>query len=115
MPDYKETQVTGKSWRRCYRVVMENPLGGNPAVNYAQEDVVQLDGGEHIRRDAGLLTATLQRGTAGKTFPLVDVVTDEVIGEMTEAAYFAAARSHLLFTARAAEQAATPATDAPNA
>lgn len=115
MPDYQETQVTGKSWRRCYRVVAENPLGGTPAINYAQEDVVQLEGGEHIRRDAGLLVASLKPGTAGRTFPLLNPATGEQVGTMTEAELFASLHSHFLFTARAAEQAATPAMEAPDA
>lgn len=115
MPDYKETKIAGKTWRRCHRVLCENPLGGTPAINYAQQDVVQLDGGEHITRDAGLLIATLKPSTAGKTFPLLNPATGEQVGTMTEAELFAALHSHFLFTARAAEQAATPATEAPDA
>ncbi len=103
MPDYQETQVAGKSWRRCYRVLAENPLGGTPAINYAQQDVVQLDGGEHIARDAGLLVAALKPGTAGKTFPLLNPATGEVVGSMSEAQLFAALHSHFLFTARQQE------------
>ena len=115
MPDYKESDVAGKSWRRCYRVLAENPLGGTPAINYAQQDVVQIGDGEHITRDAGLLIATLTPGTAGKTFPLLNPATGETVGTMTEAQLFAALHSHFLFTARAAEQAAAPTTEAPHA
>lgn len=115
MPDYKETTVTGRTWRRCHRVVAENPLGGTPAITYAMQDVVQLEDGQRITRDAGLLTAMLKPGTAGRTFPELNPATGEQVGTMTEAQLFAALHSHSLFTAREAEQAATPATDAPNA
>lgn len=101
MPDYLESNIVGKSWRRCHRAVCENPLGGKPAVNYAQQDVVQLDGGDHVTRDAPLLVATLEPGTQGKTFPLLDPGTGEQVGEMTEGTLFAALHSHFLYVARA--------------
>lgn len=103
MPDYQETNGAGKSWRRCYRVLAENPLGGPPSINYAQQDVVQLEGGEHATRDAGLLVAALKLGTAGKSFPLLNPATGEQVGTMTEAQLFAALHSHFLFVARAEE------------
>ncbi len=103
MPDYQEAQVTGKSWRRCHRLVAENPLGGTPAITYAQQDVIQLGGDEHITRDAGLLVASLKSGTAGQTFPVLNPATGETVGTMTEAQLFAALHSHFLFAARQQE------------
>lgn len=101
MTDYKEATVAGKTWRRCHRVLCENPLGGQPAVNYAMQDVMQLGDGEHITRDAGLFIATLEPGTQGKTYPLLDPATGETVGEMTEGQLFAALHSHFLYVARA--------------
>ncbi len=110
MADYKETTIAGKTWRRCHRVLCDNPLGGQPAINYAMQDVAQLGEGQHITRDAGLLIATLEPGTQGQTYPLLDPATGAQVGEMTEGQLFAALHSHFLFTARArdAQEESTP-------
>jgi len=37
MPDYKEQMIEGKAWQRACRIVIENPLGEIPQVNFVEE------------------------------------------------------------------------------
>lgn len=39
------TLVSGESYRRCFQVVIDNPLTGNPALTFAQETVIGTEGG----------------------------------------------------------------------
>lgn len=43
-----ETPVSGESYRRCFQVVIDNPLIGNPAVTFAQETIIGTDGGSAL-------------------------------------------------------------------
>ena len=45
MADYKEQTIAGKSWQRCVRVVIENPYGGTPSINFVEEKALNIDGG----------------------------------------------------------------------
>lgn len=44
MPNYRETQVTRSIYRRCARVIADNPLGSPKTVSYREEDVVIENG-----------------------------------------------------------------------
>lgn len=44
MADYKESNVSGTSWQRAVRVVVENPYGGIPSINFVEEKAINLDG-----------------------------------------------------------------------
>ena len=44
MADYKESTVSGTSWQRAVRVVVENPYGGTPSINFVEERAVNLGG-----------------------------------------------------------------------
>lgn len=57
MPDYKETQITGKSWQRAVRVVIENPLGGTPSILFVEEEVINTGSGTITRPVANLSAA----------------------------------------------------------
>lgn len=41
-PNYKESNVTGTQWQRATRIVIENPFGGIPTVNFIEEKATQL-------------------------------------------------------------------------
>lgn len=45
MSDYKESTVAGTSWQRCVRVVIENPYGAGPSINFVEEKAVNLGDG----------------------------------------------------------------------
>jgi hypothetical protein len=44
MADYKEQIATGKSWQRCHRLVIENPMGSIGKVIMYEERVIDLEG-----------------------------------------------------------------------
>ena len=43
MPDYKETDVTGKTWQRAVRVQIDNPYGALPSLMFVEEQVTKTD------------------------------------------------------------------------
>lgn len=44
MADYKESTITGKSWQRCYRVVINNPYNEQKTIAFLEEELVQIGG-----------------------------------------------------------------------
>lgn len=40
--DYKESAVSGTSWQRAVRVVVENPYNGAPSINFVEEKAINL-------------------------------------------------------------------------
>lgn len=55
MADYNEQTLTSKMWQRACRIVIENPLGEMPTVNYVEEEVIQLPDGTTKHRLLGNL------------------------------------------------------------
>ena len=84
MVNYRQTNVSGESWQRCTRVVIENPLNGTPSVNFIEEKVVNL-GDQYITTPCDNLTLSFD---ATAEFPLVDPVTGEVPVERTSMSHF---------------------------
>lgn len=52
--DYREADVTGKAWTRAYAVHIDNPRGGMPSIQFAEERVAAL-GGEESRKHIGFV------------------------------------------------------------
>lgn len=52
MADYKETEVTGKSWQRASRVLIENPYGGIPMITFQEEEATEI-GNKTVTRGCG--------------------------------------------------------------
>ena len=45
MADYKETQIAGKQWKRCFEVKVENPLApAVPKAIFYEQDVIEIAG-----------------------------------------------------------------------
>jgi hypothetical protein len=42
MPDYRETTATGKAYRRCYKLEVNNPLGAVPSIRFLEEEVLEV-------------------------------------------------------------------------
>lgn len=42
MTDYKQSEVTGTTWTRAGRVMIDNPLGGTPSILFAEEEATNL-------------------------------------------------------------------------
>lgn len=44
MADYRETNLTGVSWRRCYQVRISNPYKQLPSVDFLEQDIAEIGG-----------------------------------------------------------------------
>lgn len=42
--DYRGALVTGKRWRRVYRVVIQNPYLGTPVIAMDEEEITEIEG-----------------------------------------------------------------------
>lgn len=76
MADLNELIDTGKAWRRCHRVLIENPVGGVPTIMFGMQDVANV-GDRTIASDCGCYTTTFN--PEGKVM-LRDMVTGEYNG-----------------------------------
>ena len=79
MPDYKENILTGRVWTRCFQVVVDNPLGGQPRITFQEEKVydVQTADGQQLHIPVPGCGAEFDPGSS---FPLVHPVTGEPLG-----------------------------------
>ena len=50
-----QTPVAGESYRRCFQVVIDNPLVGDPSVMFSQETILGTDIGSVLRIPIGPL------------------------------------------------------------
>lgn len=82
MSNYKQSTVTGDSWVRATRVVIENGIGGTPAVSFIEEQVINLPG-EVITRSAGNIAEPFTVENAAEAFDLLHPETGAVIGSAT--------------------------------
>ena len=74
--NYQESQVSGTTWRRARRVVIDNPFQGQPQVIFAEEKIAMLDG-EVIKSALGTLTLDFD---PEKTIDLLNPQTGEPVG-----------------------------------
>lgn len=58
MADYKETNVSGKSWQRAQLVIISNHLGQVPTVTYHEEEYLVFETGT-IQRPTTQLSYTI--------------------------------------------------------
>ena len=57
MADYKESEITGKSWRRAYQITINNPADNTPSVVIREQEVFNL-GDRKVYQDTGTLYKT---------------------------------------------------------
>lgn len=79
--EYQHTHVTGESWLRAKRIVIDNPLGELPSAKFVEERIVNIAGGDQFRRDAGVLEAPATPDAMEEVIPLVNPATGELTGE----------------------------------
>jgi len=72
--DYNESVVSGKSWQRSNRVIIENPYAGIPAITFVEETAVQL-GESVLVNPCGTITEVFD--------PLKEFPIRSVAGEFT--------------------------------
>lgn len=86
MANYQETTDTASAWKRCFRVIVDNPLGATPSVRFYEEDVVALPG-TRVRADAGTVAMTFK---PEEQIMLRDPETGELTGAyVTQASLYA--------------------------
>lgn len=56
MANYQETTDLASAWKRCNRVIVDNPLDATPSVRFYEENVVSMPIAK-VRADAGTVTA----------------------------------------------------------
>ena len=87
MPDYKETPISGRTWRRAKAVRIDNPYLETPKILFEEEDVVEI-GSTLIKTpymqldDPTSPTAGVLGGEfkANGSFPLIDPTTNLPLG-----------------------------------
>lgn len=63
MSDYKESTVSGTSWTRVCRAVIENPHGGAPTLMFVEEEVTVI-GDKTINQPCANLFVQMDAGNA---------------------------------------------------
>lgn len=79
MSNYKQSTVTGDSWVRAVRVVVENPSEGTPAISSIEERILNLPG-QKITQSAGNVSEPFTPENAMEQFNLLNPETGAVIG-----------------------------------
>lgn len=77
MANYQETTETANLWKRCFRVIVDNPLDIAPSVRFFEENVVALPG-TTVRADAGAVAAEFNPNA-------MIMLRDPTTGELTGA------------------------------
>ena len=77
MANYQQADVTGASWVRANRIVIENPLDGVPNIQFAEEKAV-LIGTDMLRSPFGAVTENLTNPAT--SFPILNPMTGEDTG-----------------------------------
>ena len=78
MADYKASTVSGTSWQRAARVLIDNPLGENPTITYKEERVIKLSDTEFDQKTVGQLQHSLNMADV---IALIDLETGTLTGE----------------------------------
>lgn len=77
--NYKETEVSGSSYVRAREVVVSNVLDGYKGIMYVEEEVSIL-GNKIMRENVGAIHQEFTAENAGTEFPLLNPITNELIG-----------------------------------
>lgn len=94
MNEYQNTNVTGKSWVRAKRIVIENQLDQPPQVRFVEERVVNTDSGEAFNKDVGNLEVSTTPEQMQESIRIRDPETGEATAtEMTLAEVYAVIKS----------------------
>ena len=77
MAEYKESQITGSEYTRCNQVVISNPLGETPQIQFHESRVVKM-ADRHLTETQGVLQIAFD---ADKEVPLLNPETLEPTGQ----------------------------------
>ena len=87
MANYKQEQINGTKWQRCFKIEAVNDLGGIPTITFYEEEVVDIDG-ENIKRPVGIMQ--IQYSNPQQSFDLLNPIDDSVVGSMTHQDFYSA-------------------------
>ena len=87
MANYKQEQIDGIKWQRCFKVEAVNDLEGIPAITFYEEEVVDING-EHIKRPKGIMQ--IQYSNPAQTFNVLNPIDDSIVGSMTHQDFYVA-------------------------
>lgn len=74
MANYNETSAQGTAWKRCHKIIIDNPLGGTPSIRFFEQDVVVI-GDKTIAADSSTCTSEF---SADKPILMADTETLEI-------------------------------------
>ena len=84
MADYNESSITGTAYQRCYRMVIDNPLGGAPVVTCREERITNLADGTQSRLPIGPdIMEPVTPANLDEPFELRNPATGESVGIYT--------------------------------
>ena len=101
-PNYKETDVSGKSYRRCRSIEISNPLDKAKGVAFQEEQITTL-GEDVLRKPSRLLTEEFNIGNATTPFDLLNPEDNSVLGTMTYQEVYGVLYSLYLHVAKKAD------------
>lgn len=90
--NYQESEVAGRTWCRFSNIDISNPRPGHPTVHCTEQTVIALDGREIIQ-NVGSLSFAFDQAV---TFPLLNPMTNEVIGTGSGAQVMALVYSYVM-------------------
>lgn len=76
MSNYQQTTVSGESWVRAKRIVIENPLGEISEVKFVEEKIVNADS-TVFKKDLGVLNVESTDDNMSQEIPILDPSTGE--------------------------------------
>lgn len=80
MPNYKETTVSGNSYTRAHRVIINNKYQATPTISFQEEEVLNVNG-QVIQQQKESVNESFTDPSA--VFPLVDPTTGASLGDST--------------------------------
>ena len=80
MADYKQTTLAGTAYTRAVSVTVANPLTGVKAINFFEEQVVNL-GAEVLMRPQGGFQEAFTTENANSEFEMLNPETGEPLGQ----------------------------------
>lgn len=112
MSNYQQTNISGESWIRSNRVVLENPIQGVPAATYMVERAINVGEGDTITRPMDSIVEPFitsgDDANLNETFDLLHPETGVVIGQASYLDYYIMVHSHFYHVAAKRDAANAP-------
>jgi len=69
--NYQQSNITGESWKRAYRVIINNEYQSIPRIEFFEEKVVNIEG-SIIKQNDGSVAEQFTEANATETFDIKD-------------------------------------------